>query len=345
MSEKYAIILCGGSGTRLWPLSQAGKDSKQFLCLYSDKSLLQETYLRIRKLIPADNIFFVTFGADSAKKVFEQIQQIDGDMKEEQIVVEPKKLNTAPAIVVAVRHMLKNSSVGKEDQIIVLPADHYIKNQDEYSRVIQLAMDENADKIGTIGIVPTGPETGYGYIEKGERCGHYFQAVKFREKPDKDTAKKYIQSGRYVWNSGMYIFNAETFLGELKKYAPMMYIAAIAGSDTDFLDRFNELESISIDYAISEKSDKVIVFEGDFGWNDIGSFDSLSRISAGEERHTMFDSRNISIYGAEGKTIAIVGLEDVIVVEKDGYILIVKKGRSEEVKKIVDFLKQKQVGK
>lgn len=345
MSEKYAVILCGGSGTRLWPLSQSGKEAKQFLCLYSEKSLLQETYLRIRELMPAKNIFFSTSGSSSGKKVFQQIQEVDQDVRENQIVIEPKKLNTAPAIMAAVRHMLKNVDIDESGQIIVLPADHYIENREEYLRVVQSAMMENGDNIGTIGIVPTGPETGYGYIEKGEKKKYYFQAVKFREKPDVDKAMEYLQSGKYVWNSGMYIFNAKTFLGELRKYAPEMYALAVVKSDVDFSEKFEKLESISIDYAVSEKSDKVIVFEGDFGWNDIGSFDSLSRISAGTENKILIDAQNVQVYGAIGMKVAVVGLSDVTVVEHDGCILVVKNGHSEHVKKVVDFLKKEEAEK
>ncbi|MGW8185251.1 MAG: mannose-1-phosphate guanylyltransferase [Candidatus Moraniibacteriota bacterium] len=345
MSEKYAIILCGGSGTRLWPLSQSGKNAKQFLRLYSDKSLLQETYLRIRELMPTKNIFFSTSGSSSGEKVFQQIQEVDQDLNKNQIVIEPKKLNTAPAIMAAVRHMLKNSDIDEGEQIVILPADHYIKNRDEYLRVVQLAMTENGDNIGTIGIVPTGPETGYGYIEKGEEKKHYFQAVRFREKPGADKAMEYLQSGKYVWNSGMYIFSAKTFLGELRKHSPEMYALATVDDDMDFSEKFKKLESISIDYAVSEKSDKVVVFEGDFGWNDIGSFDSLSRISAGAENKILIDAQNVQVYGAIGKKVAVVGVSDLIVVEYDGCILVVKNGHSEDVKKVVDFLKQKEAEK
>ncbi|TSD01044.1 MAG: mannose-1-phosphate guanylyltransferase [Parcubacteria group bacterium Athens0714_25] len=288
----HAIILCGGSGTRLWPLSRE-KTPKQFLSLYSKRSLLQETFLRMREIMPAENIFFSTYGKVSAEKVFQQIKQVESEIKKEQIILESEKLNTAPAIAGAVRYLLQKSKINKDEPIIVLPSDHYIGNKNEYLKTVKKAMENTKDNVGTIGIVPTGPETGYGYIKKGKQEQGYFRAEKFKEKPDKIRAKKYLKSGDYVWNSGMYIFNAKTFLGELSKYAPKIYQAAILRNNKDFLQKFKKLESISIDYAVSEKSDKVIIFEGDFEWNDIGSFDSLSEILAGNQEKSRRQQQSI----------------------------------------------------
>ncbi|MCK9378942.1 MAG: sugar phosphate nucleotidyltransferase [Candidatus Moranbacteria bacterium] len=340
----YSIILCGGSGTRLWPLSRK-KTPKQFLSLYSKKSLLQETFLRMKEIMPVENIFFSTYGKVSAEKVFQQIEQVEKRIKKEQIILEPEKLNTAPAIAGAIRYLQQKIKVNESESIIVLPSDHYIGNKKEYLKVVKNAMENVGDNIGTIGIVPTGPETGYGYIKKGKKERSYFCAEKFKEKPDKLKAKKYLKSGDYVWNSGMYIFNARTFLEELEKYAPKIYQVAVCQNQKDFLQKFKNLESISIDYAVSEKSERVVIFEGDFEWNDIGSFDSLSEILAGNQeksRNVVVGAENVFIHSTQGKRIAVVGVSDLIVVEDGDAILIARKGQSEDVKKVVDFLKEKK---
>lgn len=335
----YAIILAGGSGTRLWPLSREDGDTKQFLKLYSENSLLQETYLRIKKIIPTQQIFFITSEGETAKKVFKQIKAVDDEISEEQIISEPEKMDTAPAIVMAVRHMLKNSKLNEEDQIIILPADHHIGDTDKYLKIVTMAMAENGNNIGTIGIVPTGPESGYGYIEIGEKIENYFRAISFKEKPTKSRARKYLQSGKYLWNSGMYIFNARTLFCELQKYAPEMYDVAIAVNDGDFMDKLKKIKPVSFDYAISEKSDKVMVIPGNFGWDDIGSFDSLSTVSNGEDNHILIDSKNVIVYGLGNKRISLIGVRDLIVVYSGDDILILKRGHSEKVKKVTQILK------
>ncbi|HBO16684.1 MAG: Mannose-1-phosphate guanylyltransferase / phosphomannose isomerase [Candidatus Moranbacteria bacterium GW2011_GWE2_35_2-] len=341
----YAIILCGGSGTRLWPLSRKSTP-KQFLSLYSKRSLLQETFLRMREIMPAENIFFSTYGKISADKVFDQISRVEKKVKKNQVILEPEKLNTAPAIAAAVRHLQQKTGIDENDPIIVLPSDHYIGNKKEYLRVVKMAMEKVGSNIGTIGIVPTGPEIGYGYIKKGKKEDDYFLADEFKEKPDKSTAKRYIKSRKYIWNSGMYIFNTKTFLEELEKYVPKIYQAITAKSNKEFSVKFKSLDSISIDYAISEKSDKVIIFEGDFEWNDIGSFDSLAEVLAGSQgknRNVIVGAENVFIHSSsKEKRIAVVGVDDLIVVEDGDAILIARKGQSEDVKKVVDFLKERK---
>ncbi|KKQ46931.1 MAG: Mannose-1-phosphate guanylyltransferase [Candidatus Moranbacteria bacterium GW2011_GWD2_37_9] len=207
-------------------------------------------------------------------------------------------------------------------------------------------MEKVGSNIGTIGIVPTGPEIGYGYIKKGKKEDDYFLADEFKEKPDKSTAKRYIKSRKYIWNSGMYIFNTKTFLEELEKYVPKIYQAITAKSNKEFSVKFKSLDSISIDYAISEKSDKVIIFEGDFEWNDIGSFDSLAEVLAGSQgknRNVIVGAENVFIHSSsKEKRIAVVGVDDLIVVEDGDAILIARKGQSEDVKKVVDFLKERK---
>ncbi|MFA7209412.1 MAG: mannose-1-phosphate guanylyltransferase/mannose-6-phosphate isomerase [Parcubacteria group bacterium] len=337
----YSVILCGGSGTRLWPLSRKSFP-KQFLSLYSDKSLIQETFLRIRKIMPAENIYFIT-NQTNYFNVFDQIEEIFPGLKKEQVIIEPTALNTAPAIALALKYMAEKMNIPQDAPTIILPSDHYIGDTEAFIKVAKNAMEKVADNIGTLGITPTAPETGYGYIRKGEKTDSRYKVLQFKEKPDKKTAEQYILTGEYVWNSGMYIFNEKTFAEELQKYAPEIYVSYAKGL-TEFEQNFKNLPSISIDYAISEKSDKVVTFEGDFGWSDIGSFDILSNIiqqkNIDQKNHVLIDSKNIFIHSVTDKLVAVSDVEDLIIVENDDCILVQKKGKSENVKKIVNYLKE-----
>lgn len=339
----YSVILCGGSGTRLWPLSRKNFP-KQFLPLYSDKSLLQETFSRMRKIMPAENIVLVT-NKENFFNVFNQIKDVCEDFSKERILTEPASLNTAPAIAYAVKYLLEEMKIGDKAPIIILPSDHYIGDTDGYLNLVKKAMAETGDNIGTIGIVPNKPETGFGYIKKGEKQNGYYQVREFKEKPDKETARTYVQSGQYLWNSGMYLFNGRTFVNELKAHSPEIY--QIFSKDFgDFMKDFDKMPAISIDVAISEKSGKVVVFEGDFYWSDIGSFDSLSEIHENKNlksKHISIDSKNVFAHSSSNRLIATLGVDDVIVIESSDCILVQKKGRSEEVRKIVDYLKENKI--
>ncbi|MFA5994606.1 MAG: mannose-1-phosphate guanylyltransferase [Parcubacteria group bacterium] len=271
----YSAILCGGSGTRLWPLSRKSFP-KQFLHLHSDNSLLQETFLRMQRIMPAEQIYFVT-NQDNYFNVFDQIQEVFPELRSEQIITEPMARNTAPAIALTMKYLMEKEGILKNDPVIFLPSDHSIGKIDAFVELVQSAMHKVADNIGTIGITPTSPETGYGYIKKGKLNNGRYQVLQFKEKPNRPTAEQYIATGQYVWNSGMYIFNERTFAEELAKYAPEIS-TEYAKSYAELEQNYKTLSPISIDVAISEKSQKVIVFEGDFGWSDIGSFDALAEI-------------------------------------------------------------------
>ena len=336
----YGVILCGGSGTRLWPLSRKNFP-KQFLKLYSDKSLLQETYLRVSEFIPKESIYFVTNNAN-ASHVLDQMREIEPSFSTHQIIIEPASQNTAPAMALAVKYLLSERGARSEEKILFLPADHYIGNRKAYVATVTEALEHVGENIGTIGIEPSKPETGYGYIQKGEKRGASYQVLQFCEKPTLPVAEEYLRSGEYVWNSGMYLFAIETFLEETEKYAPE--IATLMGEKVweTFLEKFVDLPSISFDYAVSEKSDRVVVFEGNFGWNDIGSFDSLAEMSGSEfpTRHIGIDSKNIFAHSAENRLITTIGVEDLVIIDSGDSILIHKRGRAEDVKKIVEKLKE-----
>ncbi len=335
----YSIILCGGSGTRLWPLSRKNFP-KQFLRLYSYNSLLQETFLRMRKIMPKENIFFIT-NKDNFYNVFNQIKEVEKDFNRERILIEPASLNTAPAIAYATKYLAENAKIDPGTPVLILPSDHYIGNEEKFLEIVKRAMTEVGDNIGTIGVTPLKPETGFGYIRKGEKEGDYFHVLEFKEKPDLKTAEKYVESDEYVWNSGMYIFNPRAFARELKEHSPEIFSLFTLNMD-EFLEKFLNMPSISIDYAISEKSKNVIVFEGEFGWNDIGSFDSLAELLKEKNpRHLGIDSENIFVHSTdEKKLVATIGVDDLIIIENNDSILIQKKGRSEDVRKIVNHLKE-----
>lgn len=337
----YAIILCGGSGTRLWPLSRKNYP-KQFLNLYSDFSLLQETFLRACKIMPPQNIFLVT-NKDNYFNVLNQVRVVFPKIKEKQIITEPASINTAPAIVLAVKYLTEKIKIKKDVPIINFHSDHYISNQSAFVKTIKSALKQIGTSIGTIGIKPTAPEIAYGYIKKGKKCGGYFMVNKFKEKPDFETAQKYFASKKYLWNSGIYLFTAETLAKELEKHAPGIYHYFI-GKYSDFLTNFTKLPSIAIDTAISEKTKNMIVFESDFGWSDVGSFDGLASISPQtnkeQSRHIFIDSKNIFAHSSAGRLIATLGVSDLAIIENNDCILIHKRGRGDDVKKIVQHLKE-----
>lgn len=295
----------------------------------------------MQKVMSAENIFLVT-NEENYFNVFNQIRDVYPEIEKKQIISEPASLNTAPAIALGVKYLTDTIGVDEDQPVIVLPSDHFIGNPDAYIALVKNAMENIDDAIGTIGITPTNAETGYGYIKKGVAIKTYCKVDEFKEKPDKETAEKYVACGEYVWNSGMYLFTPKAFARELQLHAPEIY-SHYAKSMDAFLQGFSEMPSIAIDVAISEKSDKVVVFEGDFGWSDIGSFDALADVlhSNGktQDRHILLDSKNVFVHSTTNRLVTTLGVEDLVVVENNDCILIHKRGRSDEVKKVVSHLK------
>ena len=338
----YCIILCGGSGTRLWPLSRKNFP-KQFLKLYSDKSLLQETFLRMKEVVPEENIYFVT-NEENYYNVLNQIKEVFKDFQESRVIREPKSLNTMPAITLAVKYLQEIIKINETAPIIEVHSDHYIGDKETYVKIAKGALSKVGDKLGAIGIIPTMAHTGLGYIRKGEKIDNYFKVEAFKEKPDQKTAQEFLDSGQYLWNAGMYLFSAKTFSEELKKYAPEIYSYFSKNYD-DFYANFSNLPSIAIDIAISEKSKRMITFEGEFDWSDIGSFDVLAEILSKKKdsnpKHISIDSKNVFAYSANNGLVVISGMEDVIVIENNDSILVQRMGESNNgVKKVVGYLKE-----
>ncbi|KTF37790.1 mannose-1-phosphate guanylyltransferase/mannose-6-phosphate isomerase [Xanthomonas vesicatoria] len=345
MSDVLPIILSGGSGTRLWPLSRESYP-KQFLPLVGDKSMLQATWLRAAPV--AGHAPIVVANEEHRFMAAEQLQQLG--VKPSAILLEPKGRNTAPAIAVAALEAMRD---GADPLLLVLPSDHVIGDEAAFQAGVKVAAEAAAQgKLVTFGIKPTAPETGYGYIKAGSGTGAT-AVERFVEKPDLATAQGYLASGEYYWNSGMFLFRASRYLEELRKFHPAIADACQKAwqngkRDADFTrldkDAFAASPSDSIDYAVMEKTADAVVVPLDAGWNDVGSWSSLLDVSEqdaqGNAHHgdvIQLDCRNTYAYGS--RLIAMVGLEDVVVVETPDAVLVGHRDRIQEVKEVVGRIK------
>lgn len=343
------VILSGGSGTRLWPLSREAYP-KQFLPLVGGDSLLQATWHRVAPLATAAPL--VVANEEHRFMVAEQLREAGCETGT--ILLEPVGRNTAPAIAVAA---LEAMALGGDPLLLVLPSDHVIADMARFHAAVRQAQPAAEEgRLVTFGIVPTGPETGYGYIRAA--AGEGVRAVEaFVEKPDAETAAGYVASGAYFWNSGMFLFRASRYLQELARFRPQMLAAcreahAKARRDPDFvrLDReaFAASPSDSIDYAVMEKTDAAAVLPMAAGWNDVGSWSALWAIAGQDADGNAHrgdviaqDCRNTLAWG-DGRLLALLGLDDVVVVDTADAVLVARKDRVQDVKGIVATLKQRQ---
>lgn len=332
------IILCGGSGTRLWPISRTLMP-KQFVKLFDEKSLFQLTVERNSKTCTSQ---FIVSNAEQYFLAVDQLAELNKTSN--QYLLEPEGRNTAPAIALACLEL------DLDEIVLVTPSDHLIKDENEYEKVLLKAKElASSNNLVTFGITPTFAETGFGYIE-----AQGFDVKYFHEKPDFETATKYLELGNYYWNSGMFCFKAGLFLDELKKYSPEIYetsLTAFENSSKNEVIRIKHDDMInipeeSIDYAVMEKSRLVKVIPSTIDWSDVGSFDSLYKELPKDkdgntinENHVSIDSKNNLIYGNDRK-IATVDIEDMIVVDTGDAILISKKGSSQKVKEVVQEVKK-----
>jgi len=347
------VILSGGSGSRLWPLSRSTYP-KQLLSLVSEQTMLQETLSRLAKWENVERPIIVC-GNDHRFIVAEQLRAIDVDPKV--IVLEPEGRNTAPAIAAA--SILLNSE--PDSAMLILPADHVIRDVETFEKIVLTAINHaKNNKLVTFGITPSSADTGYGYIQLGNEISGFnnsYEIKHFIEKPDLKTAKKYLQSGKYLWNSGMFLFKPSAFIGELLKYEPKMVSQvqlAIDNSykDLDFLrlseKDFKECSSNSIDYAVMEKTELGVIVRSEIGWSDIGSWEALSSISTKDKNGNTLqgdifalDTKNTYIR-AESRLVAAIGIEDLIIVDTQDALLISDKKNTQDVKKIISYIKSKK---
>ncbi len=353
MVKLQPVLLSGGSGTRLWPLSREAYP-KQFLALAGDDTMLQATWRRVAGL--ADAAPIVVAGEEHRFLVAEQLRQVGAPVPA--IVLEPLGRNTAPAIAAAAMQAMAG---GDDPLLLVLPSDHVVRDAAAFRDAVRVAMPAaEAGALVTFGIVPDAPETGFGYIqvEAGQSADgdDVRKVLRFVEKPDAATAQTYLDAGGYYWNSGMFLLRASRYLDELQRFRPEI-VAAVrtafdaAARDGDFirLDKtaFAACPSDSIDYAVMEKTEAAMVLPVDIGWNDVGSWSALWEVSEqdgdGNAHHgdvIAIDSRNSYAYAR--RLVALVGVEDLVVVETDDAVLVARKDRVQQVKDVVAKLKAEQ---
>lgn len=345
----FGIIMAGGGGTRFWPLSRQSMP-KQLLNLSGNGALINETIDRISNFIDKSNIYIVT--SEKQNGILREV--VATNCCEEQILLEPAARNTAACIGYAAFEIIRKHGDGL---MCIFPADHYIKDVDEFTRVMRKTIDAamTMDKLFTIGIKPTFPSTGYGYIKYSNesRYSDFFEVEEFVEKPNFETAKSYLNNGRYLWNSGIFVWKASVIIENFKRFLPIIYkkLNNIYSADNyeSIMDRLNliypTIPSISIDYGIMERSDEVYVINGDFGWSDIGSWDALGAIYDCDDNGNIIkgesvniDSKNSIIY-SDSRLIATIGIKDMIVVVTKDAVLVCPKEHSQKVKDVVNILK------
>lgn len=336
--------MAGGSGTRFWPASRKRRP-KQFLNIGGEQSLLRQTVDRVTALVPPDCIYVVT-GEVHAQHAREDLPELPAD----NVLVEPTGRNTAPCIAWATQVILHKDA---EARIAVLPADHYIRDAADFRAHLAAAFEAAADKIVLFGMVPDRPETGYGYIQRGGLestvQGQGVHGVqRFVEKPDHDTALTYLEAGDYLWNSGMFVFSARVMDEDLRTHLPKMHqaVEALTADPSQLGALYPTLQSVSIDVGVMEKSSRICVMPATFTWNDVGSWQAAKEVYAADAdnnvclgdaflhgvKHSYVDART-------GRFVAVIGLDDVVVVDSEDAVLVVRRDRSQDVKAVVEALK------
>ena len=355
----YGLIIAGGVGARFWPRSRE-RSPKQLLEILGRGTMLQNTIARLHPLISPENIIVIT----NATQVLELRKQVPA-IPEENIIVEPVGRNTAPAIALGAELLKKRA---RDSVMVVLPADHLVQDVETFQDVLRRAIHVAVKSRGlvTVGIRPTRPETGYGYIQyddfpdsRYEKFGA-FPVKTFAEKPNKETARRFIRSGDFLWNSGMFIWKVSSIINSFAEYMPDMFeefhrLRPLIGTpeyDQALRDVYPQIRSISIDYGIMEKAEKRFIIPAEFGWNDLGSWDEVYRLSPKDDHGNTFqgnvfvrDAANCHIATTSRRLTAAIGVEDLTIITTDDAVLVCKRGRSQEVKEIVDDLRKNNLRK
>lgn len=345
--KRYGVIMAGGGGTRFWPLSRQAMP-KQLLNLTGKNAMLNEAAARLSQVVAKEDIFIVT-----NRKQTEAIQTVTaGKISPEHILSEPAARGTAACIGYAAMIIAKKYGDGV---MVVTPSDAYISDERTFVDVLKVAADtaEKTNKLVTVGITPTFPATGYGYIRQGQADGKVKPVLQFVEKPDLAMATNYIASGEYVWNSGIFVWKASVILKKFEVLLPDVYEGLCRMAeyfDTDGERAAAEkiyptLRNISIDYGVMEKTDDVLVVSGEFGWNDVGSWNTLGALHPADENGNVVvgdvlavDTKNSVLYSS-GRTVAVVGVDDLVVVETPDAVMVCPKGKAQDVKKLVEQLR------
>lgn len=354
MKNNYALIMAGGIGSRFWPISRTSYP-KQFIdILGTGKTLIQQTYDRFLKIVPKENIFILT-NDNYIPLVKSQLPGI----KDEQILGEPIMRNTAPCIAYGSHKIHK---INPDASIVVAPSDHLILDSEEFIRCINISLEAATknDCLITLGIKPSRPDTGYGYIQYNTKTiqEDFFKVKTFTEKPSYEIAKTFVQSGDFLWNAGIFVWSAENILKSFEKHLPEMndiFKEGIdiynTGKEKEFVQSaFTQCTNISIDYGIMEKADNVYVLPSEFGWSDLGTWASVYELSEKDyvgnavspsEKVIMYDSSNCMVNVPHGKLVVLQGLHDFIVVEDNNTLLILPRDQEQEIKQIVADVKQR----
>ena len=348
----YVLILAGGRGTRLYPLSRE-KKPKQFLNVIDDNSFLRKTVDRVKSIVPMDNIYIVT------NEIYkENILSEINELREENIFIEPANKETATCIGLSAVKLLKKD---KDATMLVLPSDHYIKNEKLFGDTILEAIEVAQRKRGlvTLGIEPTRPETGYGYIKMGECIiakMPTFKVDRFTEKPNIEVAKDFLITDSYLWNSGMFVWRADVFLREMEKYLPKTYrnlmeIYKVIDTDEEekvLKQQYELIDGISVDFGILQKTRKAYVIKCSFDWDDIGSFLALGRFLNNYRGNNvkgnafLEQSDNCYVFG-DKKLIIGFGINDLIIIDTEDVVLVMKKEKDQEIKHLVNRLKEERM--
>ena len=355
MNHVYVAIMAGGIGSRFWPQSRSAKP-KQFLdILNTGRTLLQITYDRFANICPKENIQIVTL-EEYEYLVKEQLP----DISSQQIVKEPKRRNTAPCIAYICDRIYAADPLAS---IIVVPSDHLILYEDKFLEIISQCLDfvEHHDALVTLGIKPTRPSTGYGYIQYDEekREGDFYMVKTFTEKPDAEIARTFVKSGDFLWNSGMFVWKAKAIIEAMHKYLPEVMDCFTggrevygSGKEKDFIETaYSQCINISIDYGVMEKADNVYTIPSKFGWSDIGSWDSLHEVYQKDYLGNAVSGKNVKIYDAannmimvqDGKLVVLQGLEGYCVVDTQDVLLICEKSKEQQLKEITIDLKKEDL--
>jgi mannose-1-phosphate guanylyltransferase len=340
--ERSALVLAGGSGTRFWPASRRARP-KQLLALDGDRSLLEATVERLAGVVPAANVWIATT-PELAAAVGETLP----GLPPERILVEPAQRNTAPAIAAALAALPRSA---REGAVAVLPSDHRVADVAAFRARLEAALTVAAerDRIVALGVTPRWAETGFGYLELGDPvagCAGLRSVACFREKPDRATAEAFVASGRHLWNAGIFVFRGATLLAELARHAPELGagLAAIEREPARRDELYRGLPAISIDYAVMEKTDHLVALPLDCGWDDLGSWQALYEALAGDAdgnrargRLVAVDARDNLVFAPAG-TVALLGVEGLVVVHAGDAVLVLPRERAQEVRRLVERL-------